>query len=498
MPSGRRRRHGRAQSSSPPPPPHHHPPPPPPHHHPPPPKPQRTSSHGNLQPTPASAWTADQRPNWFGLRVPPDGREIRVYQDRHGTLMTYHDGQIRPVAHVLREYQPARRAAYEALPLPLPPPHASPPTGYDRPTWHEESEIETKLEETTLEEKASSSMPQTTRHEESEIKTTLEKTASSSMPQTTRFQMPDLLSLKHDMDLLASSCISTIVPTGLMVQYFVRVDNDGFIHTYPDRGGPFESVQEVQEGIDSHHAVQRKNLCMDGLTDEERAIRCALYWYHDGTRKHSQEAFDSCTTDIPIDELVKAILDKFNEDNGLVGDLAYELVDIVSHNSCFDGKDCIYRSYDHFNLTIKTKGAANSALYFAEVTCMDGDNGDYEAYVLTCICMVKPEDDGECHVCGAEMKHPTHDEYNHGRPQKSRGHGRHRSPAFGEALFEKLFAVRDEAWLKEEEARVTRVIKEGMEDRRKSEAERKLKAERKLEVDSKREDHREEDKCVVP
>ena len=62
----------------------------------------------------------------------------------------------------------------------------------------------------------------------------------------------------------------------------------------------------------------------------------------------------------------------------------------MSHNSCFDGKDGIYRSYDHFNLTMKTKGAANNDLYFAEVTCMD----DYEVYVLTCICMVKPDDNG--------------------------------------------------------------------------------------------------------
>jgi len=299
------------------------------------------------------------------------------------------------------------------------------------------------------------------RHEERERETALEETSSSSMPQTTRFKVPDLLSLKLDINLLADSCISTLVPTGLMIKYFVRVDNDGIFHTYPDRGGPFESIKEVQEAIDSHHAVQRKNICMDGLTDEERAIRYALYWYHNGTRKHSREAFDSCSTNLPTEELVKAVLDKYNEDNGLVGDLAYELEDIVSHNSCFDGKDCIYRSYDHFNLTMKTKRAANKDLYFAEVTRMDGD---YEAYVLTCICMVKPDDNGECHVCGADMKHPAHDGYNRGRPHISHGHGRRR--ARGVPLFEKLFDVRDEAWLKEEEARVRRVIKEGK-DRRK-------------------------------
>jgi hypothetical protein len=64
----------------------------------------------------------------------------------------------------------------------------------------------------------------------------------------------------------------------------------------------------------------------------------------------------------------------------------------VSDNSCFDGKDCIYSSYSHFNLTMKTKGAdPNNDIYFAEVTCM---SGDYEAYVLTCFCMVKPDHNG--------------------------------------------------------------------------------------------------------
>uniref|UniRef100_A0A8R7P5V7 Uncharacterized protein n=1 Tax=Triticum urartu TaxID=4572 RepID=A0A8R7P5V7_TRIUA len=109
-------------------------------------------------------------------------------------------------------------------------------------------------------------MPQATRHEERERETTLEETSSSSMPQTS-FKVADLLSLKLDINLLADSCISTLVPTGLMIKYFVRVDNDGIFHTYPDRGGPFEIIKEVQEAIDSHHAVQRKNICMDGLTD---------------------------------------------------------------------------------------------------------------------------------------------------------------------------------------------------------------------------------------
>ena len=56
---------------------------------------------------------------------------------------------------------------------------------------------------------------------------------------------------------------------------------------------------------------------MDGLSDEERAVRHALYWHHNGARKHSAEA--ACTTNFSITQLVKALLEKYNEDSGLVG-----------------------------------------------------------------------------------------------------------------------------------------------------------------------------------
>ncbi|KAK1652915.1 hypothetical protein QYE76_070720 [Lolium multiflorum] len=212
---------------------------------------------------------------------------------------------------------------------------------------------------------------------------------SPSLLQSLLSGVPDPLALKLGMALISSSFVSSLVPTGLFIKYFVRVDKKGFFHTYPDRGGPFKTLEKAQEAIDSHHVVQREMMCMDGLSEEERAVRNTLYWYHDGTRKHSAEAFASCTTRCTTRELLKALIDMHNEDNDLLGDRAYEVKGIVGHNSCFDGKDCIYRSYSHFNLTMKTKGAdPNNDLYFAEVTCM---SGDYEAYVLTCICIVKPD-----------------------------------------------------------------------------------------------------------
>ncbi|KAM0904816.1 hypothetical protein ACQ4PT_017802 [Festuca glaucescens] len=343
------------------------------------------------------------------------------------------------------------------------------------------------------------------------LTTTLEESwitnaSCCSLQQSPSCEEPDLLSLKLHNALLLSTFVCSLVPTGLFIKYFTRMDKKGFFHIYPDRGGPFQTLEEAQKAINTHHAVQRKNMCMEGLTDEEKAVRNALYWYHDGTRKHSAEAFASCTTRRPTRELVKALLDTHNEDNDLLGDDAYELIDIVRHKECFDGKGCIYRSYSHFNLTMKTKGAdANSDLYFAEVTRM---RGDYEAYVLTCICVVKPDDNGKCHVCEVnmkDMKHPTDDVYNHGRCPKLRVRS-HRSGVNGVDLFEKLFSVHDEAWLNAEEARVRRMIKEGKEarsklevDNRRDEKIKKIKeSRRKLEVGNKGDDHGKRDKYVVP
>ena len=45
--------------------------------------------------------------------------------------------------------------------------------------------------------------------------------------------------------------------------------------------------------------------------------------------------------------------------------------------------------------------------------------------------------EGECHECGDDIKHPTHDEYKHGQPQILRAH-RKRYSAFGESIFQKV------------------------------------------------------------
>ncbi|KAM0892965.1 hypothetical protein ACQ4PT_025437 [Festuca glaucescens] len=196
---------------------------------------------------------------------------------------------------------------------------------------------------------------------------------------------------------------------------------------------------------------------MDGLSSNERAVRNALYWPHDGTRKNSAEAFAAMATRRPVQEVVKALLDKYNEENVPLGDPSYELKDIVSYEPCFDGRGQPYRSYSHLNMTVKTKRADGSTcdeLIFAEVTCTIDE---HEQYALTCFCTVEPDDNGPCNVCGDEMKHPVKADYKHGLA---------RSPirccSYGDAddLYDKLVTVRDEAWLKAEEARVRHMLKE--------------------------------------
>nr|XP_051182899.1 uncharacterized protein LOC127296737 isoform X4 [Lolium perenne] len=420
----------------------------------------------------------DQRYSWFPYRL-PNGEEILVYKDKDGVLFTDHGGPTRPVQDVIREFLSGLSRD--------PPPPTVDESGSKRPEEDQQGATPNpapspaqytkeyqQVSESSITAASSFSLPQPTSL--LKLKELLDTTAvdkscitsvSPSLLQSLLSGVPDPLALKLGMALISSSFVSSLVPTGLFIKYFVRVDKEGFFHTYPDRGGPFKTLEKAQEAIDSHHVVQREMMCMDGLSDEERAVRNTLYWYHDGTRKHSAEAFASCTTRCTTRELLKALIDMHNEDNDLLGDHAYELKGIVGHNSCFDGKDCIYRSYSHFNLTMKTKGADhNNDLYFAEVTCM---SGDYEAYVLTCICIVKPDHNGECAVCEDkkdDIKHPNDDVYNRGRRNKFHViRSRRRSHALGVDLFEKLFAVREEAWLIEEEARVRRMIKEGKDAR---------------------------------
>ncbi|XBI48255.1 hypothetical protein VPH35_112041 [Triticum aestivum] len=122
--------------------------------------------------------------------------------------------------------------------------------------------------------------------------------------------------------------VFALSPTRLTIKYYVRVDMCGFFHTYPTLSGPFQSLQEVQDAINSEHAKQCEMMCMDGLSMIERKVRRALYW-PDGIRRNTLEAQAFEKSRRPEVWMLKALLDKYNDDNNLSEDIAYELVDIL-------------------------------------------------------------------------------------------------------------------------------------------------------------------------
>ncbi|KAI4993024.1 hypothetical protein ZWY2020_007337 [Hordeum vulgare] len=215
-------------------------------------------------------------------------------------------------------------------------------------------------------------------------------------------------------------------PSGWHIQFFIRIDVGGYFHTYPSLGGPFQSLQEAENAIASHlDELRSPMMCTDGLSDAEICIRHGLYWL-DGTRKSSSEGNPDHRN---VSLLVQALLDKYNEDHHLLGDLAYELDDVVIFREFYEGENLTM--FYHINLTTKTKGEDGSHsginnLFFAEVREIEGEiEGENDEYVLNCLCMVKPTNNGQCYGCmtygNVDLKHPVDaDKYEggHSTPHK--------------------------------------------------------------------------------
>ncbi|XP_044372890.1 uncharacterized protein [Triticum aestivum] len=197
-------------------------------------------------------------------------------------------------------------------------------------------------------------------------------------------------------------------PSGWHLQFFIRIDVEGSFHTYPSVGGPFQSLQEAENAITSHLDELRSPMMRTyGLSDAEICIKHGLYWL-DGTRKSSPEGNPDHRN---VSVLVQALLDKYNEDHHLLGDLAYELDDVVIFREFYEGKN--FTMFYHINLTTKTKGqdglhSGVNNLFFAEVREIEGENDEY---VLNCLCMVNPTDNGQCYGCmsygNVDLKHPV-------------------------------------------------------------------------------------------
>ncbi|CAM0876406.1 unnamed protein product [Alopecurus aequalis] len=187
--------------------------------------------------------------------------------------------------------------------------------------------------------------------------------------------------------------------------FYIREDLMGLFHTYPWVGKPVQSLQEANSAIDCYLEEHRNTMFMDepGISQVEKVVRKCLYW-PDGKRKRHRESEPRDERRDSRRQLVRTLVDKYNEYNHLIGDLAYEVKDVVGFNSVQGASDP-GRVHYHINFTMKTKGADDPTrviddLFFAEVT----KRGRKEL-VVSCFCRVNPTDNGCCHGC--DVKHPN-------------------------------------------------------------------------------------------
>ncbi|XP_044444542.1 uncharacterized protein [Triticum aestivum] len=151
---------------------------------------------------------------------------------------------------------------------------------------------------------------------------------------------------------------------------------------YPPIGGPFQSLQEADDAIVRHlDDLRDKTVCLADLSLMEKAVRHALYW-PDGTRKKLSKSSVDPERINHTRLLVQALLDKYNEDHNLLGNLAYELKDIMCIRSICEGRphNCRFCTSD-------------------------------TEFVLSCFYMLKPNDNGHCRGCTynkrVNLKHPN-------------------------------------------------------------------------------------------
>ncbi|XP_037427745.1 uncharacterized protein LOC119293347 [Triticum dicoccoides] len=146
----------------------------------------------------------------------------------------------------------------------------------------------------------------------------------------------------------------------------------------------------------------------------EMAIRGSLYWL-DGTRMKCSKSQIIEKSRAQMRLLAQALVDKYNEDHKLMGDLAYELNDVLHYQFFSEPHGTILKTsrYYHLNFTMNIKGDDDSDcitndIFFVEIKLMEGE---YEEMAVTRFCMVKPNDNGHCYGCtnngSAGLKHPN-------------------------------------------------------------------------------------------
>ncbi|CAN6179529.1 unnamed protein product [Urochloa humidicola] len=160
--------------------------------------------------------------------------------------------------------------------------------------------------------------------------------------------------------------------------FYVRMDRSGTFWTYPNVGGPFQSMDETKKAIHSFRECEARTVTTKENTYSEK-------WY-----------------------LVQAILDHFNDENNLFGDHAYELENLLRKQWILEN----LRWYYHFNFTTKQKVDGNPStgnkLFFAEVFYVKERDALAVNY---CRIIESNAEGGHCFGCknngSRDMQHPN-------------------------------------------------------------------------------------------
>ncbi|KAM0902163.1 hypothetical protein ACQ4PT_019461 [Festuca glaucescens] len=194
------------------------------------------------------------------------------------------------------------------------------------------------------------------------------------------------------------------------MEFYIRVDRGKSFHTYPDVGGPFQSIEQAEEAIDQYLHVRRvPKMCLEqaGVSQQEMGIRRCLFW-PDGTMKRRTRSYIFQKGHEHVCRLVCAVVDQYNEDHNLVGDRAYELKDVTEHQSFHEEEEW----YRHLNFTAKSKGVDGLDCWFDKQFFVELKNTKQEGmthgqWVVSCFCMVETNDNGYCKCCPNDVKHPN-------------------------------------------------------------------------------------------
>nr|BAD10115.1 hypothetical protein [Oryza sativa Japonica Group] len=159
-------------------------------------------------------------------------------------------------------------------------------------------------------------------------------------------------------------------------------------------------------------------------------VRQSIYW-PDGSIKKRTKSYATEKTHKRMCQLVQALVDKYNEDHNLFGDLAHMLQDVLHYQSVRDK----FMGYYHLNFTTKTKEADDldagiDNLFFVEIR-LCGSHQPELRYYCKCVLGEMPgvfpasnascelaDEDKICYGCAnqgsVDMKHPDPCKYDGG------------------------------------------------------------------------------------